>query len=64
MGAPMGRGWVAVFWLRRNSFSGFVPSNHCSQGTKSCATCVCNGPTNDAWFSQKSDKAKTRQPSQ
>jgi hypothetical protein len=56
--APTGHGWVAVFWLRRNSFSGLVPSNHCSQGTKECAACVWQ------WFNERcqgqSDKRQTQ----
>jgi hypothetical protein len=40
-------GWIAVFWLRRNSFSSLAPSNHCSQGTKACATSVWQ------WFDER-----------
>jgi len=39
--------WMALFWLRRNSFSGLGPSNHCSQWTKVCAACVCQ------WFDER-----------
>jgi hypothetical protein len=33
-------GWMTLLWLRRNSFSGLVSSNHCSQRTKAYAACV------------------------
>jgi len=52
--APAVHDWIALFWLRLSSFSGLVPSNHCSQRTKACATWVWqNGSTNDATFTVK-----------
>jgi len=58
MKAPTGHGWVAVFWLRRNSFSGLVPSNHCIQETKVSVASVWQ------WFDGRcqvqSDKRQTQ----
>jgi len=51
---------VSIFRLR-NSFAGFVASNHCANKQHLVLHASGNGSMNESWLSQTGDAKKSRQ---